>query len=679
MEHPRASGQWEVQAGPSMQSAQSMWYPGPSMVYPYPDGAVFYPAVGWGPSSSTSGSMGPSTSRGPRRNQGYNRGRQNTYYAASGSGDWPQYAYAAVPCVIVPTGGPIFYSQHPQWQPGRPPQQSGRRSKSSRTPTSTTSSSRTSMPCRDHDAWHPNTPPQQEEQQLLAEEEEIDQHSDAESEGSSIGDAATTPSYELSDQEATSWGSLTVGVVQAIVSKLADSEVKQLRLVCQHWRAAVDHNLEQLTPSSLKAKQITMRFPNLKMLHLTNCANVRNRDLKLLSSSGLRLHTLLLGDDANKPWVTNVGLSWIAKIPTLTALTLQDCTQVTNKGLSPLNQLSGLSALSLKGCSRLTNGGLQALQSNTALTSLNLAGCLRVSDKGLLPLSSLPNLLYLHLGNTRVRDEGMQYLARITSLHELHFAREAMTDFGIGQLSTLTNLQTLALRECPQVSGDALSQLVPQLSSLQSLDLFQSYEFDDSQLAKCLDFLGSVTFLDLRGTVVSEEGIQQLARLQNLQKLCLAPKQELRVEHHLCVISHLTQLTSLAINNCKLVSFDLMESLRHLKLLRELDISNSGQAPVRQQAQQEAAPREPVNNEAIKAMASITSLTSIDLSRRSVHEEHLSVLAERLPRLRTLFVVGCPVLYDDLQALQRRFPELVIHRKPVHDPPMSCSSSDHGF
>lgn len=180
------------------------------------------------------------------------------------------------------------------------------------------------------------------------------------------------------NEQPTSWGDLTLGVVQAIVSKLADSEVKQLRLVCRHWRAAVDHNLEQLTPNSLKAKQVTMRFPNLKQLHLTNCANVRNRDLKLLSSSGLRLHTLTLGDDANKPWVTNVGLSWISKIPSLTALTLQDCTQVTNKGLSALNQLSMLSALSLKGCSRLTNSGLQALQGNSSLTSLNLAGCIRV-------------------------------------------------------------------------------------------------------------------------------------------------------------------------------------------------------------------------------------------------------------------------------------------------------------
>lgn len=131
-----------------------------------------------------------------------------------------------------------------------------------------------------------------------------------------------------------------------------------------------------------------------------------------------------------------------------------------------------------------------------------------------------------------------------------------------------------------QVSGDSLSALVPRLSNLQSLDLFQSYDFDDAQLAKCLDFLGSVTFLDLRGTVVSQDGIQQLARLQNLQKLCLAPKTEVRVEQHLCVVSHLTQLTSLAINNCRLVSFDLMASLAHLKLLRELDISNNGQVRV---------------------------------------------------------------------------------------------------
>ena len=53
------------------------------------------------------------------------------------------------------------------------------------------------------------------------------------------------------------------------------------------------------------------------------------------------------------------------------------------------------------------------------------------------------------------------------------------------------------------------------------------------------------------------------------------------------------------------------------------------------------------------------------------------MLAERLPRLNTLIIVGCPVLYTEVQSLQRRFPQLIIHRKPLFD--VSCSSSDHGL
>jgi hypothetical protein len=207
----------------------------------------------------------------------------------------------------------------------------------------------------------------------------VQDESDGEEDSSSVdGDL-----YESASQgSSTSWGDLTVGILQTVLAKLSDSDVKSLRQVCRHWRAAVDQNLEALTPNSLKSKTVTLRFPNLRLLHLTNCAVVRNRDLQLLSRSGLRLHTLVIGDDANKPWVTNLGLSWIGKITTLTSLSLQDCTQVTNKGLAFLGQLSSLATLSLRGCARLTNQGLEALQSHTGLTSLNLAGCRRVGAHG---------------------------------------------------------------------------------------------------------------------------------------------------------------------------------------------------------------------------------------------------------------------------------------------------------
>ena len=61
-----------------------------------------------------------------------------------------------------------------------------------------------------------------------------------------------------------------------------------------------------------------------------------------------------------------------------------------------------------------------------------------------------------------------------------------------------------------------------------------------------------------------------------------------------------------------------------------------------------------------------------------MHEAQLEVLAERLPRLNTLIIVGCPVLYTEVQSLQRRFPQLIIHRRPLFDM-SSCSSSDHGL
>jgi hypothetical protein len=94
-------------------------------------------------------------------------------------------------------------------------------------------------------------------------------------------------------------------------------------------------------------------------------------------------------------------------------------------------------------------------QANSSLTSLNLHGCKRISDKGLSAVSNLP-LKALSLGLTRVKDEGMAYLARLTQLTELHCTNEELTDEGIHHLSSLTDLNTLALRDCCEVSGDAL-------------------------------------------------------------------------------------------------------------------------------------------------------------------------------------------------------------------------------
>ncbi len=59
-----------------------------------------------------------------------------------------------------------------------------------------------------------------------------------------------------------------------------------------------------LTPGSpsLQVRAIVTRFSRLQALHLDHCANIRNRDLLVLSRGPVRLAQLTLGDDRARPW-----------------------------------------------------------------------------------------------------------------------------------------------------------------------------------------------------------------------------------------------------------------------------------------------------------------------------------------------------------------------------------------
>jgi hypothetical protein len=64
---------------------------------------------------------------------------------------------------------------------------------------------------------------------------------------------------------------------------LAPHSLVALRAVCRHWRWVVDEHLTCLRPPALRApRHLAARFPSLTALHLTCCANVRNRDLQVL-------------------------------------------------------------------------------------------------------------------------------------------------------------------------------------------------------------------------------------------------------------------------------------------------------------------------------------------------------------------------------------------------------------
>ena len=65
------------------------------------------------------------------------------------------------------------------------------------------------------------------------------------------------------------------------------------------------HNYSSLPQPLLDATTTATTAPSLQSLQLVSCRNVRNRDLYVLAQSGMHLTSLVLGDDTNKPWVTN--------------------------------------------------------------------------------------------------------------------------------------------------------------------------------------------------------------------------------------------------------------------------------------------------------------------------------------------------------------------------------------
>ncbi|EFJ49041.1 hypothetical protein VOLCADRAFT_90266 [Volvox carteri f. nagariensis] len=487
-----------------------------------------------------------------------------------------------------------------------------------------------------------------------------------------------SPNHPISE-EASSWASLTAGLLARIMGELAAAGAllalaPALRRVCRHWRSVVDVHLESLSPNVMKVRAITTRFASLRALHLDRCANIRNRDLLVLSRApaAQHLHTLTLGDDRARPWVSNRGLASVCRITSLTRLILRDCLSLTNRGLAPLSSLTGLTCLSLRGCRKLTNQGIEALRGLQHLQHLSLYGVVRLSDKGLVPLAALPALRTLELGYTRVRDEGLGHVAvRLGGLRALVLVREEVTDAGVRQLSSLSGLTRLVLRDTVEATGETLAVLLPALKELQVLDLQRNWSFNNMQLARCLPQLVSapaLASLDLRATWVGEEGIAALARIPSLRRLALSPQHE-HWSKYLNLLPQLHQLTALVLRNLPSLPYQLVEALAGLPGLRELDVSEpppavegtaaaGGWAAAAAATAAVVAAKEPLRPYTVAALARLRALRHLDLSRRNLLPDQALFLAMCMPSLERLIAIHCPLPPSAVTRLWQQRPQL---------------------
>jgi CheY-like chemotaxis protein len=146
-------------------------------------------------------------------------------------------------------------------------------------------------------------------------------------------------------------------------------------------------------------------------------------------------------------------------------------TQISDRELGNLlSSLHDLRFLSLAE-TRVGDAGLAHLKSLTNLQELHLDHS-DITDEGLKILTTLPNLEILDLKGTHITDAGLAHVGRLARLKGLYLTRTPITDAGLEHLRGLVNLETLILWDT--AIGDAGLEHLKSLQRLKEVILWNT-------------------------------------------------------------------------------------------------------------------------------------------------------------------------------------------------------------
>jgi serralysin len=203
--------------------------------------------------------------------------------------------------------------------------------------------------------------------------------------------------------------------------------------------------------------------------------------------------------------LTDEGLSALSNLSGLVELRVDGNSELSSDGLAPLHKLGSLQVLVL-GQTGIKDPGLDHLKALLELRELSLSDT-KVGDQGMAHLVGLANLHVLNLTNTQVSGRGLEQLKSLTQLTNLYLDGSSVTDSGLAQVTGLRRLKLLSLDD-RQFTGPSLTNL-KNLPDLESLIL--QGNFDDDSL-KLLEGLPGVHTVDVRGTQVTDKGVEGLKR-----------------------------------------------------------------------------------------------------------------------------------------------------------------------
>jgi hypothetical protein len=144
--------------------------------------------------------------------------------------------------------------------------------------------------------------------------------------------------------------------------------------------------------------------------------------------------------------MTDDLLAQVSKLPKLTHLELNMCTQLTDTGLAHLKNMTQLQALALPGA-RVTDATMSNLVSLTKLSYFRMTGAKNLTSAGWAVIQNWKNLQTFWVAEGSFKDEDMPYLKGLTQLRDITFWGDNVTDSGAEVLLNLPNLTSVRVSD----------------------------------------------------------------------------------------------------------------------------------------------------------------------------------------------------------------------------------------
>jgi Leucine-rich repeat (LRR) protein len=456
------------------------------------------------------------------------------------------------------------------------------------------------------------------------------------------------------------------------LSKL--SRIRELYLPGPSWNPGAGSRLDANEELRFLSSLQTLEKLHFSLHFLTN-VNVKDSGLKHLQTLGnlkeLRLSqgriqnfslepfTQLESLDLSYSTATDEVLKGLAGLGKLRRLNLRD-TLITNDGLAYLGNLATLEEIDLYGL-KISDRGVEHLRNLTRLRKLNLLGG-TITDAGAEILSGLKELRELNLYRAEITNAGLARIAALRHLSFLDVRYTRATASGVAQLrAALPNcrvdfsggpaLAATAGRAPQQGAGTAEVQrwIVgglggkiewhPDGKRVRAVSLART-PVTDAQLP-AIASLDGLEDLDLEATEIGDVGLEVLTnRVLGLRRLNLGSTTV--SDRALPFLAKLAKLEDLNLSGT-LIRTPALGTLPGT--LRKLDLSSSGITSTALQGIQPLTSLEKLNlaytdasdESALKSLASLPKLSSLDLTGGDTPDAALEILAT-FPNLEELLI-----------------------------------------